>query len=144
MNVDGDKPDHLNILANSQRRNSKNQEIVKKMTSTQIPKNIIPIDISDEEEKKGEDLPSPGVKNNTTTKNIPLLTVNSNQVTPQVLPIYRGLHICGKNFSDKFKQIMLQDSMKIASTLNSDEKVTDTDSLASQTNNLFKNKYVYP
>ena len=54
MNVDGDKPDHLNILANSQRRNSKNQEIVKKMTSTQIPKNIIPIDISDEESEPEE------------------------------------------------------------------------------------------
>ena len=140
IKLDGELKDY-NVLGNST-RNSNHGDLAKKqnVSSAQIPKNIIPIEDGEEERKSNKsddsvELPSVSA--------IPVLQVTNDNTLPSVLPIYRGMHICGKHFTDKFKETMLLDSMQIANTLNSKECGT-AESIPAQIQNLFKNKYLYP
>ena len=79
----------------------------------------------------------------TTEKEIPKLLVANEQFVPSVLPIYRGIHICGSNFTEKFKKSLNLDSSLIASYIQSTTKF-QADSTQGHALSIYSNKYLYP
>lgn len=100
-------------------RNAQKAENHKKshVSSTQISKNIIHEPDSEEEKKEDDDYDMQVLKE--LKANVPKLYVSHDiNSIPVVIPLFRGLHICTPNFSEKFKQTYLLDSMESASILN--------------------------
>lgn len=78
-----------------------------------MPLNIIRMD-EDEEEVK-EDIPPLSSRS---SAKIPRLFVSSQNIYSSGLPIFRGIHICGPNFVQKFGMTFITDSLEIAKIIN--------------------------
>jgi hypothetical protein len=76
------------------------------------------------------------------------MVTNDPTSIPLGLPLFRGIHLCTPNFTEKFKQTFLVDSSSLATILNGTNEEAATQKydpkLTSQVKALFKNPYLYP
>ena len=77
----------------------------------------------------------------------PTLRVQPNNgLMPEVLPIYRGIHICTPHFTTKFREAFSVDSELIAKILNNQpiEGTPIGESMRKNVVTVFKNAHLYP